>query len=174
MIALCISRPQLSARCVPIIVMILDFFGAHHLSSHGTTLRMSTLELFKLWSVNQNDPSAPPRHVRYNPPLVLVRATHTGNHDGSIPPASQIDRDGDIYPRDFRGPITKDDAALHLDEINRDPTPSLSFTTWYEITSRINVSKLRKVQNIWLHFIIAFQLPSTTEIYPNQGLGYTL
>jgi hypothetical protein len=120
---------------------------------------------------NDDCVSAHKDHTRDHLPIVLMRATHKGNADGSIPPNNGLDLNGDIWPR-YRGDrgITRWEIESHGKMKSPHPTQFSSFTTWRGLSSRIHKWKQKSVQNIRVHIIFTHRLPSNTEVYAATAL----
>lgn len=104
-------------------------------------------------------------------PSVLARATHDGSPNGWIQPTSQLDKDGNMWPRNrHQPPLVSEEVASHLDKNSDMPTQLLSFATWESLHSRIVTWRKAGVQNIRVHFILTKALLETTEVYRASGL----
>ncbi|KAJ5724344.1 hypothetical protein N7488_002379 [Penicillium malachiteum] len=132
---------------------------------------MALSVMFSTRLCNQNCCSAHTDHTRDHLPLVLMRGTHKGNKNGSIPPNHGPNSNGDIWPR-YQGhrPIERWEVAEHGDMRSHCPTQFSSFTTWRGLSSRIDYWKNNGVQGIRVHLVLTLLLPSNTEIYTATGL----
>ncbi|KAL3429680.1 hypothetical protein BDV09DRAFT_189894 [Aspergillus tetrazonus] len=95
---------------------------------------------------------------RQHLPLCLIRATHSGTADGSVPPTPDISTDMTIWPRyRSRRDITRFEVCSHLDKKARYET---QFHTW----------KKQGVRNLRVHVILSPLLSPETEVYKVTGL----
>lgn len=120
---------------------------------------------------NDDCVSAHKDHTRGHLPAVLMRATHEGNANGSIPPNNGPDLNGDIWPR-YRGQrmITLWEVESHGEMKSSHPTQFSSFTTWRGLAYRIHNWKEKKVQNIRVHIIFTHLLSPITKVYAVTAL----
>ena len=86
---------------------------------------------YKSFHCNDTCDSAHRDHIRGHLPAVLMRATHGGNANGSIPANHGPDSNGDIWPR-YRGqrPIERWEVKSHGEIKSSCSTQFSSFTPW--------------------------------------------
>lgn len=115
--------------------------------------------------------SAHQDHTRGHLPAVLMRATHEGNANGSIPPNNGPDLKGDIWPR-YRGQrdITRWEVESHGEMKSSYPTQFSSFTTWDGLAYRIDNWKKKNVRKIRVHIIFTHLLSPITKVYAATAL----
>lgn len=108
---------------------------------------------------------------RQHLPLCLIRATHSGTADGSVPPTPDLSTDMAIWPRyRSRRAITPFEVCSHLDKKARYETQFSSVATWSLLSSRIDTWKKQGVRNLRVHVIFSPLLSPETEVYKVTGL----
>ncbi|KAE8155595.1 hypothetical protein BDV40DRAFT_115204 [Aspergillus tamarii] len=108
---------------------------------------------------------------RQHLPLCLIRATHSGTADGSVPQTPNFSTDMTLWPRyRFRRNITRGEIDSHLDKKAHYETQFSSVATWSLLSSRIDTWKKQGVRDLRVHVIFSPFLPQDTEVYRVTGL----